>query len=496
MKIIKRIALGSVFFVALFSQIACKKGFLEIIPKGQTIAIYTEDYEKILNANYISTSFDAGVYRGDELSAMQPHFDNMSGSAINRRQQRLFMYEDRVYDTDQLPDEITAGNGYIRKLYLFNKVINEVMDSQGGTEAQKLALLAEAKVGRAICNFMFLSDFTKPYNATTAADDLGIPNLTVADVTQKDFKRETLQQGYELVIKDLTDALPNLGDITHRRKVSRLVAEFYLARVYMAMNNYPAAKPHIDAAFLELPKAIIPMGLYDYSVVLDPDNQNAPGSWFPDTGFGLGNEPLAADNTEVIYNITSGWFQLQAVDAFVFSPQTAALYVPTDRRLSLYTPYEIFSTTSHPLGMRRRTSGFFTGIDVGPSIPDMYLMRAEIKARANDLAGAVADLEILREKRISGTAAQVPSAIASDQQAVVRFILDERIREFAITGLRWLDMRRLSQDPIYHDHIDYTHEIYNADGEVVSTHVLTPERFVLKFGERMLNESNGLEDNP
>ena len=147
------------------------------------------------------------------MAALQPDFNNMPGEP-GRRFMRLFQYEDRVYNADQLPDEITDPNNYIRKLYLFNKVINEVMNSQGGTESQKLSILAEAKAGRAICNFMFVSDFTKPYNQTTAATDLGIPNLTVADVTQKDFKRGTLQQAYDLILKDLKDALPNLGVLT------------------------------------------------------------------------------------------------------------------------------------------------------------------------------------------------------------------------------------------------------------------------------------------
>ncbi|MBB5441172.1 tetratricopeptide (TPR) repeat protein [Pedobacter sp. AK017] len=495
MKIFKKYILRSAVLFALLSQVSCKKEFLEVIPKGQTIAVNTEDYEKILNANYLSNSFNASVYRGDEMAGLQPDFDNMAGNLL-RRQQRLFRYEDRVYDADQLPDEITDESNYIRKLYLFNKVINEVMDSKGGTESQKMALLAEAKAGRAICNFMFLSDFTKPYNATTAATDLGIPNLIVADVNLRDFKRETLQQGYDRVIKDLTDALPDLDVLTHRRKISKLAAEFYLARVYMAMSNFSTAKVHLDAAFAEVSKSAIPMELYDYSVVLNPDDPDAAGSWLPDSGFGLDNEPLAANNTEIIYNITAGWFQLQAIDAFVFSPETANLYGATDRRLNLYTPYLIFSNETYPKSMRRRTSGFFTGTDVGPSLPDLYLMLAECKARANDLAGAVADLEILREKRVSGTAAKVPSNIASNQEALVRFILDERIREFAITGLRWSDMRRLSLDPVYSNHINYTHKIYNGNGNVVSTYQLKPERFALKFGERMLKESNGLEENP
>jgi tetratricopeptide (TPR) repeat protein len=495
MKIFKKYIVISVTAVALLTAAGCKKEFLEIVPKGQAIAINTSDYEKILNANFISSLFTANVYLGDEMAGLQPAFDNMPGED-GRRFQRLFKYEDRVYNADQLPKEITDENNYIRKLYLFNKVINEVMTSEGGTESQKLSILAEAKAGRAICNFMFVSDFTKPYNQTSASTDLGIPNLTVADVTQKDFKRGSVQQAYDLIISDLKNALPNLGVLTHRRKISRLAAEFYLARVYMAMNNYPEAKIHVDAAFEEVPKSAIPMALYDYTVVLNPDDPDAPGTWFPDFGFGLAGEPLAVNNSQTIYNVACTWFNFSAADAMVFSPQTAALYAETDRRLSLYTTYSFSADEEYPLSMRRRTTGLFTGIDVGPSLADLYLMRAECNARANDPAAAVSDLQILRTKRISGPAAQVPASAASNQQALVRFVLDERIREFAISGLRWLDMRRLSQDPVYSNHVQSVHKIYNQAGTVVSTHALRPERYALKFGERMLNESNGLQDNP
>lgn len=497
MKIFKKNSIGTLLLFVLFLQVSCKKEFLEVVPKGQTIAVSTADYEKLLNANYLSSSYTASVYRGDEVSALQPDFNNSVSTTSNIRLQRLFKYEDRVYNADQLPNEITDEFNYNRRLYLLNKVINEVMDSQGGTEAQKLAILAEAKAARAICNFMFLSDFTKPYNAATAATDPGIPNLTQADVNLKDFKRESLQQGYDLVIKDLTDALPNLGVLSHRRKVSKLVAEFYLARVYFAMNNYVAAKPHIDAAFAEVPKAEIPLTLYDFNIVVNPDDQDAADSWYPEGFLGeLSNVPLAANHTEIIYNIAAGWFQGQTVDAYVFSPQTVDLFSAGDRRLNLYSPYKFFTTTTYPLGMRRPNTNFFTGMDVGPSLPDMYLMRAECRARATDLAGAVADLELLRVKRIAGTAARVPSNIASSQQALVRFILDERIREFAINGLRWLDMRRLSVDPVYSSHINFTHKVYDENGTVVSTYQLRPERFAMKFGERVVAESNGLVDNP
>ena len=123
-------------------------------------------------------------------------------------------------------------------------------------------------------------------------------------------------------------------------------------------------------------------------------------------------------------------------------------------------------------------------------------MRAELAARANDLAGAKADLELLRANRMPANIAAIPATIASDQVALVKFILEERIREFAGTGLRWFDQRRLSVDPVYNNTVRYTHETYDTDGNVVATYTLRPERFALKFGQRMITENKGLVENP
>ena len=487
MKIFKKYILGSALSLLLLLHVACKKEFLEITPKGKQIAVTTKDYELILNANYLSTS-TAGAFMGDDIAALRPYF-----AQLTIRKQRLFKYESRIYESDQLPEELSGGETYINRLYLFNKIIKEVMDSKGGTDAQKRAILAEARAGRAICNFMFLSDFTTPYMETTATKELGIPNLTEADVTLTEFKRLTKQESYELIIKDLKEAMPDLGPLVHRRKISKLAAQFYLARVYFAMRKYTLANPILDEAVLETSTATIELGLYDYNKVLDPDDAD---TWFPVLfGLVLANQPPPIDNIQQIYDISVsvGDFTGGGANAFVLSPQTMQLFDPLDKRPNLFDNMEWEGTIEFPLKMRR-SLGFTT--PVGPSVADLYLMRAECRARANNLAGAVADVELLRTKR-SGNP-NIPAAVAPNQEALVKYILDERIREFAFTGLRWLDMRRLYQEPIYGSHVKMTHEIRNnTNGNIVESPSpeLKPERFALKFGERMLRENKGLEEN-
>lgn len=463
---------------------SCSKEFLEIEAKGSLIARTTADYERLLGGISLQVLYAPSVYLADDMAAQQSYM-----AAASIRTQRLFRYEERVYDEDELPSE----TWHLSSLYTFNKVINEVMESEGGTEEQRRAIRAEAKVGRALCHLYFLSDYSMPYNPDSASTDLGVPLLTASDVTQSSFVRATVQESYDFIIKDLTEAIPDLGPLTHRRKFSKLAGEFLLARTYLYMHKFDEAKTHIDAAFAELTKSIIPIGLYDFNVTLDPLSSE---TWLPDFGFGLNAFPLAAVNKEVIYNLSMINFQLQQSSTYVFSPETAALYDPQDKRLLLYSNEEIFNpAVVYPLGMRRYSAAIFNGIEVGPSIPDMYLMSAELKARLNDLSGAVADLEALRSKRMPSAIATVPSGIASNKENLVRFILDERIREFATSGMRWMDMRRLSVDPVYSNTVKYTHKLYDDDGNVVETYTLKPERFALKFGERMLAENKGLKEN-
>lgn len=472
------------FVGGLFFMLAsCKKDFLEIEPKGFLVAKFTKDYEQIMNAVDINQMFTASGYLGDEVAMQQRYFD-----AVGRRLQGLFRYEDRVYQPNELPDEITDELSYINRTYLFNKVINEVMDSEDGTEAQKKALQAEAKVGRAVAHLLFLNDFSLPYDAATASSTLGVPLLTEKDVNQRVFVRATLQESYDFVIQDLQEALPYLTVLTHRRKFSKATAEFYLGRTYLHMGRFDEARKHIDNVFLELEKANIPMALYDYTQVLAPG-----GEWGVDMDFGFGpsNKPFAAVNTELIYDVPASTLKFNAANAVVLSPQTADLFGATDFRILLYSDTELFGSFVFPAGMRRYPSILS---NVGPTLPDLYLMRAELKARANDLAGASTDVEVLRKKRMTDEI-EVPAAIRSNQKSLVKFIMDERIREFALTGLRWLDMRRLSVDPLYADLLTYKHELYDDDGNVVKTYTLRPERFALKFGERMISEHQGLVDN-
>jgi hypothetical protein len=71
-------------------------------------------------------------------------------------------------------------------------------------------------------------------------------------------------------------------------------------------------------------------------------------------------------------------------------------------------------------------------------VAEMYLIRAEARAEANDLAGASADINTLRAARISG----YTPITYTDKAVAIADILNERFKELAWEGFRFFDLKR------------------------------------------------------
>ena len=80
------------------------------------------------------------------------------------------------------------------------------------------------------------------------------------------------------------------------------------------------------------------------------------------------------------------------------------------------------------------------------------------------------------------------TVVAPTQDAIMKVILDERKREFAGTGFRWFDMRRLWNDTKYNN-VDATHPLGGA------TYTLKAERLVMRIPPAILRLNPGMPDN-
>lgn len=461
------------FFLMLSILIvsSCSSEFLEIIPKGKLIAEKTVDYDKMFyNLNLINmTNTNAQVPLSSEMVAFEPF---ISSSAL--RTQRLFKWEGLVYEDEENAAEL---ENTMENLYIYNKIINEVLDATEGSEQEKLSLQAEALVGRAWVYFTLINYYGLPYNEATSSTDLGFPIVLEADLVASNFTRASVKEVYDLMVSDLTQAIPNLPtQVISRFRFTQAAGKALLGKVYTFMGRFEEAEPLLDDALAALPSVGIDVRLLDYNegystqrVDLDPENLY--GKQF-----------------------TNSWANYNS--ELVVKAEVMDLYEDTDLRLQYQYSQTARDGSSYPVeGVYRKQTGSGQAA-FGVRVQEIYLLDAEAKCRNNDLAGAVEVLEDFRAHRMPVENAAVPAAIASNREALLQFVFDERLREFAALGYRWFDIRRLTVDPDIPTPVsNYTHTIYATDGTVQSETQLTKERLVLRFPQSVMDQNPNLINN-
>ncbi len=485
-----------IFYIALLAfSTGCKK-FLDVEPKGKTIPTGFEQFNGLLNnsllgglqnlkitgtsdaaSGNLSYSFsllgdvEAPFYMSDDIEANPATFQNYS-----QIEQNLYKWADDVY----LPDDNSSEwNAMYIQNYVYNLIVNGVMNVTDATEEQKKQVWGEAKVARAYMHFLSAQLFSKPYNAATAATDPGIPIVTIASTSQNNFKRASVQETYDFIIGEINEALPGLSDVTiNRNRISRLAAYSILGEVYFNMKKYDEALMALKQAFALVDKSNIPISLYDYNIKIN--------DWFFSflPNLGLFNHPNPFDSYESIWVKQTTTAVSSAFSSLtVLTPEVWALFGDDDLRKNIYSNKGLLSSSLILPGYQR--AGPLT-VNMGPTLSNLYLMKAECEARANQLDDAEADLVMLRENRMPAGSAAV---VYAGQDELVQLILNERLREFAATGRRWFDMRRLFDDPKYNNVVGTR----TVDGQ---NYTLGANRLELRIPPMILNYNPGMQNNP
>lgn len=466
----------SIMALGIFS--ACSDDFLDVIPKGSIIAEKTSDYNLLLNnLSLLNISGQNIIFKmSPEVCGVEPFYSSNSFQGMN-----AFRWEDEIYQPDDDMDEIS---NFMTQVYTYNKVINEVLDSQGDSEELKKSLRAEALAGRAWNYFMLINFFGAPYNPATASNEPGYPIIERADVTQSEFTRASVQEVYDFILNDLQEAVQHLPPTTHRLRMSQGAALGLLGKTQVFMGNYQEAVINLENAISSLIDSPIPNGLYNYNNDLKPGRPLAIGLFGPALRTAPNN--IEAPYAKQLFN-PNGFTGSEVL----LSPEYSALYESHDLRLFAFFSNAPFNAAPFGIpGVYRRRGSLASAF--GVSMPDTYLLLAEAKARTGDLAGAVEVLEFLRKHRMPQEYSQVPQGL--DQETLIHFIIDERMREFAVDGHEWFTTRRLSVDPLFQNRT-YTHTVFENNGNIKETHTLRPERLTLRFNQKILSANPTMKNN-
>lgn len=473
-------------FVLLTHLSGCKK-FLDVEPKGLDVIRKIDQYNGMFNNANLYSFMNVRNVPGSLATILgypgAPVLmsDDVFSSSIYLSTQPIYYQNAYQWKADlfQEEDESSEWGTFYSQNYIYNVVANGVMTAEDGSIQRKKELLAEARANRAYMHLMQVNLFGKPFNSATASTDLGIPIVTVADAGGSGFKRATVKEVYDFILKELQESIPDLPVQTvNKARLAKTTGYYLLGLTYFWMGDYTNALAQLNLCNGSLPNYTQPLSLYNYNTTM-PTWITAASPWL-----GASKHPAQNLSTEAIYvkQLSINWST--ARNTLFLKPSVYNLYSTSDQRKKFYYNNSTSNAIPAP-GLPGQQRNGPTTYNWGPNLADLYLMMAECKARGGDLSGAKTDLETLRKNRMLLAEATVT---LTTQDALVKIILDERQREFAGTGWRWFDMRRLVNDSKYNN-IDPTHPL---DGTIYN---LTPERLTMKIPPAILKLNPGMPNN-
>lgn len=462
----KKYLIRILLFVTIlsFGLTSCDS-YLDVKPKGVIIPAKMEEYAKMLGTDLIVRitdqkatlmTDDIYLYRKDLSGSF---FEYTSYEFLDGVDQALYTFEDQVYDDKGY--EYTLQYGGYRSIYIYNVVIDQVMDSGGGTTREKEILKGEALVGRAFCYLELINMYSRAYDKGTADKALGLPlELKPAEGGSElleGLTRPSLQANYDQIESDLLEAIELLNQAPNISKYRASIpgVQGLLARMYLYMGNYPEALKYAKLC-LEANSSLL--DLNNYQVVDDT-------SW----GYRI-DQPYGLESAESVY-LRYGYFEQGPTlyNAVYPSDELIALYdKENDKRWQLYFTYKYAGTPSE-----RPVWAPFINLNIGVNTPELYLIAAECAARTEpNMTQALKYLNELRKHRHI----KYTEFVASTEDEVLREILDERRRELAFYGLfRFYDLKRLNKDPRFAKTIVHTLEKRDKEGNIIGE-----DKFVLE----------------
>lgn len=421
----------TLLFISACILCSCNS-FLDIEPRGYSIPSTTEDYERLLNNPIFTTQagLDDILYLGDDL--FLPLYNSDGPTTLSN----VYCWAE-VIDMEITAEPVFWGVLYNR-IYTANLVITEVLDSKEGSEEQKKQLWAEALFQRGYQYFLLMNLYAPPYNAATASSDLGVPLKTGTDVTEATPPRATVQECINFIVSDLTGAVRNLPDFGRDKyHPGKYAAYALLSRLYLSMCDYPKAEAYADSA-LQANHQLLDYNVCFASLTFPEQHESPQELWLimaVNAYAGLSNYP--SDKALAVFNENSREYDTRFTEMIMFEDEVQRWY-------------------RYPANIDRP-------LNFGIGFPELYLTKAETHLRnTGEINESLQWVNKIREKRVD-PAGEVQLSAATTEEAL-QIILDERMRELMMNGLRWMDMRRLDRDGRM-----ATEQRVSMDGDVIAT---------------------------
>lgn len=383
---------------------------------------------------------------------------------------------------------------------------NEVLaliDELAGDRSHKNAVKGEALLTRAYGHFMLVNLFAKHYDPSSASSDLGIPYVLEPEkVFIKEYARNTVEEVYDLVEKDLLEGLElvdesfyaNSGKYHFTRNAAlALASRFYLFKG--DFNNCIKYSNELLGSDPSLYVKNIP------ALLLEKINT--------EDYVRLYHAPNDDSNLLLIRQVSNfhlpylGHWPSRQLYSFIFDENNIFGLVDERKDPAWIAGENGLAATKYEFLFERSSLtsnvGYNYTIFLAFRGEEVLLNRAESLIRQNNVLAGLEDILVLCRRRYRpGQDGSVDNVTAqglmqglrgyynssNDQTNAIRYLLEERQKEFIHEGMRWFDIKRFGI-PVNH---------MQPNGSMISLEPDDPRK-VLQIPQAAI-DVGGLEPNP
>jgi hypothetical protein len=410
-----------IYFLCILLFASCNR-FLEVeLNKSQITT------EKVFNSDVTATAAVTNIYNGlsnaGALSGLPKSMSSLaelsSNELSNYGQEPDLQAFEQHQIISQNPHIEVLWNFMYNLIYQANAIIEGVHSSAALSKGVRSQLEGEALFMRAFTYFYLVNLFGE------------VPLAVTTNYNQnKSISRQPVDQVYTLIESDLLSAQSLLSTqyvTVNRARPNKATAIALLARVYLYQQKDTEAEAQASAIITDSA----------YRLTRKEDI----------------NKTFLVGSEETIWQVMPGSPSANTMEGYYFIITSIPHYhVMTDTLLHHFEPGDLrranwvgvytntIGTFYFPYKYKQKSkdaAASFTEASVVFRLAEMYLIRAEARAKRNNVAGAQADLDTIR------TRAGLPGTTASDPEALLLAIESDRWSElFTEYGHRWLDLKR------------------------------------------------------
>lgn len=419
----------------IFTVSSCGEEFLELSPQ-QSIAdedflLTFGDFEAAIIGAYDQIQNSDWYGRYMQLVPDVMGEDVKQNASANRAKEWA---EYNGAPVDFIPEEFWAE--IYEGVNIVNRIINAAFDPPAGVVAEYNQIVGQAYAIRALAYFDLVRLFAQHYTFTPGASHAGVPIVLAFDVENKPT-RNTVGEVYAQIISDFQQGISLMTiDPANSGSISKEASQALLSRVYLYMEDYSSA----EAMATQI------INSSKFTLV---SNTDYPIQFFN------GDSPEAI--FEVIFSSTDnpgsdhlgGMYKESGYGDYLPSTDLLNLMTDGDVRKTLFTAdpnlqgvYASQRVNKYP------SSGADIATDNLPIIrlSEVYLNRAEARAKSGNDTGAQADLDLIRQRGFPAA-----PAVTATGPALITEILTERRIELCYEGHRIFDIARNKMDLVRND---------------------------------------------